>query len=173
MNKYKLVPIEPTREMIDAGQMAVSGFPRDVLDRYQAMLAAAPEIKNPKLAVHDCTEEEILMCQHVLFELANADSVDLETGVVELYGEDDQGREAWAEVNFQEYAAKAAAILGSVDAAPDVAILVETLESIAEYWNQDSNEGAMRDACEYAQAAAQAALAAYHKQGGESCTTKD
>jgi hypothetical protein len=56
--------------------------------------------------------------------------------------------------------------------APDAAILVETLESIAEYWNQDSNEDAMRDACEYAQTAAQVALAAYRK-GGDLCTTND
>ena len=57
--------------------------------------------------------------------------------------------------------------------APDVEILVGALESIAEYWNQDSNEDAMRDACEYAKTAAQAALAAYHKQDGDLCTTKD
>lgn len=43
-SKYKLVPVEPTCEMIHAGQMAVSGFPRDVLERWQAMLAAAPEV---------------------------------------------------------------------------------------------------------------------------------
>ena len=42
-SKYKLVPVEPTQEMIHAGQMAVSGFPRDVLERWQAMLTAAPE----------------------------------------------------------------------------------------------------------------------------------
>ena len=50
MNKYKLVPAEPTPEMIHAGQMAVSGFPRDVLERWQAMLAAAPAVEQAPVA---------------------------------------------------------------------------------------------------------------------------
>ena len=48
--KYKLVPIEPTQEMIHAGQMAVSGFPRDVLERWQAMLVAAPDVDQAPVA---------------------------------------------------------------------------------------------------------------------------
>lgn len=48
--KYKLVPIEPTPEMIHAGQMAVSGFPRDVLERWQAMLVAAPAVEQKPYA---------------------------------------------------------------------------------------------------------------------------
>lgn len=44
--------------------------------------------------------------------------------------------------------------------------LVKALESIAEYWNQDGNEDAMLNACEYTRSAALAALAAYRKQGG-------
>lgn len=48
--KYKLVPVKPTPEMIHAGQMAVSGFPRDVLERYQAMLAAAPDFDRQVIA---------------------------------------------------------------------------------------------------------------------------
>ena len=50
MSKYKLVPIEPTQEMIHAGQMAVSGFPRDVLERWQAMLTAAPAVEQAPAA---------------------------------------------------------------------------------------------------------------------------
>ena len=48
--KYKLVPVEPTQEMIHAGQMAVSGFPRDVLERWEAMLAAAPDFDRHVIA---------------------------------------------------------------------------------------------------------------------------
>lgn len=48
--KYKLVPVKPTPEMIHAGQMAVSGFPRDVLERWQAMLAAAPAVEQEPFA---------------------------------------------------------------------------------------------------------------------------
>ena len=48
--KYKLVPVKPTPEMIHAGQMAVSGFPRDVLERWQAMLAAAPAVEQKPYA---------------------------------------------------------------------------------------------------------------------------
>lgn len=47
---YKLVPINPTPEMIHAGQMAVSGFPRDVLERWEAMLAAAPDLDRQVIA---------------------------------------------------------------------------------------------------------------------------
>lgn len=49
----------------------------------------------------------------------------------------------------------------------DVTLLVEALESIAEYWNQDNNEDAMLDAYEYARSVALVALATYHKQGDE------
>lgn len=56
MNTHKLVPIYPTPEMIHAGQMAVSGFPRDVLDRYQAMLAAAPEVEQEPVIVDSVDE---------------------------------------------------------------------------------------------------------------------
>lgn len=66
------------------------------------------------------TKDEILMCHDVLCVLANTNLEDLHTGTVELIGVDDQGREGYLEVNFQEYAAKAAAILGSVTAAPAV-----------------------------------------------------
>lgn len=93
MNTHKLVPVEPTPEMLKA--------------------------EPPKLVASGHTEEEILMCQHVLIELAAADLANLDTGVIELCGEDDQGREGCTEVNFQEYAAKAAAILGSVVAAQE------------------------------------------------------
>lgn len=48
--KYKLVPVKPTPEMIHAGQMAVSGFPRDVLERWEAMLAAAPDFDRHVIA---------------------------------------------------------------------------------------------------------------------------
>lgn len=50
MSGYKLVPIEPTKEMIDAGGMAVSSFPKDVLDQYQAMLASAPVVEQEPVA---------------------------------------------------------------------------------------------------------------------------
>ena len=48
--KYKLVPVNPTPEMIHAGQMAVSGFPRDVLERWEGMLAAAPDVEQEPVA---------------------------------------------------------------------------------------------------------------------------
>jgi len=41
--------------------------------------------------------------------------------------------------------------------------LVEALETIAEYWNQDTNHNPMQDACYYMEATARAALAK-HKE---------
>lgn len=47
MSKYKLVPIEPTQEMIDEGLTART-HPRE---RYKAMLAAAPTVEQaPEVA---------------------------------------------------------------------------------------------------------------------------
>jgi len=42
---WKLVPVEPTDEMIDAGCDASSAFRVDIDRSYRAMLAAAPEVK--------------------------------------------------------------------------------------------------------------------------------
>jgi len=42
---WKLVPVEPTDEMIDAGCDASNAYRVDMDRSYQAMLAAAPEVK--------------------------------------------------------------------------------------------------------------------------------
>lgn len=45
--KWKLVPIEPTRQMMSQGHFAMGGTDRGKFMRiYQAMLAAAPEKEN-------------------------------------------------------------------------------------------------------------------------------
>lgn len=41
---YVLVPVEPTKEMLDAGYGFEDGYPVDP-DLYRAMLAARPEVK--------------------------------------------------------------------------------------------------------------------------------
>lgn len=46
MSKYKLVPVEPTQEMIDAGRTART----HPAERYKAMLAAAPEVEQEPAA---------------------------------------------------------------------------------------------------------------------------
>ena len=129
MSTHKLVPVEPTQEMIDAGRTART----HPAERYKAMLAAAPDFD-----------------RHVIAEV----------------NENDDGQ--WADILPDRHVYLGQPLYAVMQPAPDVTILVETLESIAEYWNQDSNEGAMRDACEYARSAALAALAAYRKKGGES-----
>lgn len=130
MTEYKLVPVEPTDAMRHAFHESYEryedGHGECPDSQWQAMLAAAPVAENPKLVVRGHTEEEILMCQLVLLELAAADLDDLDTGVIEIIGEDSHGREGSAEVNLQEYAGKAAEILGSIVAAPDAQPLRHT-----------------------------------------------
>lgn len=128
--KYKLVPVDPTIRMVLRGRAVMreqTGVADFIAARkiYKAMLSASKEVEPEitgatKLFSYGFTENDILMSQAVMSELANADLDILETGVIELIGEDDQGREGCTEVSIQEYAAKAAAILESVTSAPAV-----------------------------------------------------
>lgn len=145
MSKHKLIPIEPTKDMVIAGGKSLfeRGFftlPEDVIECCKSMLAAAPEVEQEPVAWARMKDGRLA--------------------------------DVFADRKLAEFlsgfaAGKLKPLYLHPQPAPDVTILVEALESIAEYWNQDSNEGAMRDACEYAQSAALAALATYLQQGGD------
>lgn len=73
-----------------------------------------------RLLARGFTEFDILMCQRVMEVLANAVTDDPYSGDIELFGDDDQGRETFGLYSIQEYSAKTAAILESVTVAPVV-----------------------------------------------------
>lgn len=50
MTKLKMVPVEPTREMIEAGKKEVDWYEHNAIYCYRAMLAAAP---SPWISVED------------------------------------------------------------------------------------------------------------------------
>lgn len=45
MSKYKMVPVEPTPEMIEAGKKEADWYEHNAIYCYQAMLAAAPTVQ--------------------------------------------------------------------------------------------------------------------------------
>lgn len=50
MTDYKLVPMEPTAEMLEAGKKEVDWYEHNAIDCYQAMLAAAPAVQGEPVA---------------------------------------------------------------------------------------------------------------------------
>ena len=146
--KYKLVPVEPTREMIHAGQMAVSGFPRDVLERWEAMLAAAPEVEQEPLAW--IINHADWGCSEPTFH----------GNIAERYEADQPGCTVPLYAHPQP--------------APEVAKLVEALEGLLAIIDDSLGvsgyhlNGAMAKWCEFEEVEmAEEALALYRKKGGE------
>lgn len=135
--KYKLVPVNPTREMWAAAGdavVALNSQHHDAISEavYKAMLAAAPDFD-----------------RHVIAEV----------------NEDDDGY--WADILPGQYVHLGQPLYGVMQPAPDVSELVTALESIAEYWNGDANDQAMLDALDHASVTATTALEAYRQQAGD------
>lgn len=98
MSKHKLVPVEPTSEMIDAWRTART-HPRE---RYKAMLAAAPEV------------EKVGFCEDTALSLAERT---FSTEVDEQLAED-----------IIQYARRLHSRYTAPQPAPEVTKLVEALE---------------------------------------------
>ena len=84
MSKYKLVPIEPTQEMIDKGRTART-HPRE---RYKAMLAAAPAVEQaPEVAkLVEALEEMIDVAKRVdSWECFPSDPIERAEDALALY----------------------------------------------------------------------------------------
>lgn len=153
MSEYKLVPVEPTKEMIDAydSELSHSHCPGSALE---AAINHAPEVEKKPIGwvvvgPNGCMSD--VQTDHL-------HAVDLKS---------DMDLELSAHHSGTAHKVMPVYTTPTPQLSHGVSVLVQALESIAEYWNRDNNEDAMLDACNHAVNTAKDALDVYLKGGKE------
>jgi hypothetical protein len=105
---WRLIPAEPTREMLAAGVSVAVG----VVPIYAAMLAAAP---TPPASDDVPVSRELLdeaeRCAFVLENIGSMDAEDIDGDDIDLRFEDEDGRDTGCDVSIVEYAERVAKVL--------------------------------------------------------------